>query len=227
MSNPDLAPIAGQSWESLSYREAMARLIEWGWTPCGIGDWAVALRSPSGEFAARVCPFDPAYTEFLELCRRCAGNPYLPRVEVALDLDGGASLTVMEFLAPVTADVAGQVKQRWQDGAGAPEPDRDFDALRRAAIALDAECRDRVPWWERVDLNEGNVRRAIDGRLVLTDIFCIEGAALYGQIRKDVSVVHDRIPRSRMRYALDIPFIARESSPDEIRALRQAWAAQP
>ena len=29
--------------------------------PCGIGDWAVALRSPDGSLAARVCPFGPAY----------------------------------------------------------------------------------------------------------------------------------------------------------------------
>ena len=33
-----------------------------------------------------------------------------------------------------------------------------------------------------------------------------------------------RIPRERMRYALDIPYIARENSAAEILALKNAWA---
>jgi hypothetical protein len=33
--------------------------------PCGVGDWAVALRSPEGTVVARVCPFDPAYRAFV------------------------------------------------------------------------------------------------------------------------------------------------------------------
>jgi hypothetical protein len=35
--------------------------------------------------------------------------------------------------------------------------------------------------------------------------------------------VHRQIPRERMRYALDIPYIARENSNAEILALK-AWA---
>jgi hypothetical protein len=51
----------------------------------------------------------------------------------------------------------------------------------------------------------------------------MDGAALYGQILKDVAAVHRRMPRERMRYALEIPYIARESSAAEISALQQAW----
>lgn len=40
----------------------------------------------------------------------------------------------------------------------------------------------------------------------------------------DVAEVHRRIPRERMRYALDIPYIARENSTAEVLALRKAWA---
>ena len=29
-----------------------------GWTPCGTGDWAVALASPDGTAAARISPFE-------------------------------------------------------------------------------------------------------------------------------------------------------------------------
>jgi hypothetical protein len=50
------------------------------------------------------------------------------------------------------------------------------------------------------------------------------GAELYGAILEDVAEVHRRIPRERMRYALDIPYIARENSTAEILALRTAWA---
>jgi hypothetical protein len=59
---------------------------------------------------------------------------------------------------------------------------------------------------------------------VLIDVFCMDGASLYSQILEDVAEVHRRIPRDRMRYALDIPYIARESSAAQILALRQAWA---
>jgi hypothetical protein len=47
-------------WESLSHRQVLAELAIQGWVPCGVGDWAVALRSPQGTLVARVCPFDPA-----------------------------------------------------------------------------------------------------------------------------------------------------------------------
>lgn len=66
--------------------------------------------------------------------------------------------------------------------------------------------------------------RAAGGRLVLIDVFCMDGASLYRAILEDVAGVHRRIPRERMRYALDIPYIARENSAAEILALRKAWA---
>jgi hypothetical protein len=62
------------------------------------------------------------------------------------------------------------------------------------------------------------------GRPVLIDVFCMAGTELYGAILHDVTGVHRRIPRERMRYALDIPYIARENSATEILALRKAWA---
>ena len=73
-------------------------------------------------------------------------------------------------------------------------------------------------------MNEAHIRKAADGRLVLIDVFCMDGASLYSKILEDVSEVHRRIPRGRMRYALDIPYIARENSIAEILALKKAWA---
>ncbi len=59
---------------------------------------------------------------------------------------------------------------------------------------------------------------------MLLDVYCMAGSDLYQAILDDVAAVHRRIPRDQMRYALDIPYIARENSPAEILALRKAWA---
>jgi hypothetical protein len=188
-----------------------------------VGDWAVALRSPRGTLAARVCPFDPAYAAFTDLCRECPGNRWLPRVELDAGLEGGGSVVVLEFAGRVDQAVANQVAGQWRAGTG----DAEFEEVRRVARLIDARYRESMPWWDGFDLNEAHIRRAGDGRLVLIDVFCLDGAALYGMILEDVAEVHRRMPRERMRYALDIPYIARESTAAEIGALREAWARAP
>lgn len=217
--NTERPRIPRLAWAALSHRQVLAELVEAGWTPSGSGDWATALRSPEGRLVARVCPFDPAYAAFVDLCRACAGNRWLPKIELASDLDGGGSVVFLEFAAPVDGAVAEQIADQWRRGDG----DAEFEEVRRAAHEIDARYRASTPWWDGIDLNGAHVRRAVDGRLVLIDVFCMDGASLYGKILEDVAEVHRRIPRDRMRYALEIPFIARESSPAEIQALRQAW----
>jgi hypothetical protein len=207
------------AWALMSHRRVLAELVGAGWVPCGAGDWAVGLRSPEGGLVARVCPFDPAYSAFVELCRVCAGNRWLPKVELAADLEVGGSVVFLEFVAPVEQEIAEQVAEQWKRAAG----DAQFEELRRAAQRIDAEYRNSTPWWDGFDLNSAHIRRTVDGRLVLIDVFCMDGASLYGQILEDVGEVHRLIPRERMRYALEIPYIARESSAAEIRALREAW----
>lgn len=206
-------------WESLSYRQVLAELIGQGWLPSGAGDWAVALRSLDGCLVARVCPFDPAYAAFVDLCGRCAGSRWLPKIELAAGLEGGGSVVFLEYAAAVERDLAAEIAARWRSGAG----DAQFAEVRRTALLVDAEFRVSTPWWHGLDLNAAHIRRAADGRLVLIDVFCMDGASLYGAILDDIVEVHHRIPRERMRYALEIPYIARESSPAEITALRRAW----
>jgi hypothetical protein len=41
------------------HRDAEQAFRAAGWTPCGTGDWAIALRAPDGTAAARISPFDP------------------------------------------------------------------------------------------------------------------------------------------------------------------------
>jgi hypothetical protein len=44
-----LALLGGQA----DHRDAERALLAAGWTACGAGDWAIALRSPDGRAAAR------------------------------------------------------------------------------------------------------------------------------------------------------------------------------
>jgi hypothetical protein len=156
----------------------------------------------------------------VDLCRECAGNRWLPRIELAADLEGGGSVVFLEFVAPVDDPVVKQFAEQWRTGAG----DADFEEVRRAAQMIDAEYRKSTPWWGGCDLDDGHIFRAADGRLVLIDVFCMAGTELYGAILEDVAEVHRRIPRERMRYALEIPYLARENSTAEILALRRVWA---
>jgi hypothetical protein len=169
-----------------------------------------------------VCPFDPAYSAFLELCRRCAGSRYLPRIDLTAALEGGGSLTVLEFLAPAQERAAGQLIRQWDQDDG----DAELSRVKAAALAVDEEYRARVPWWDGIDLNQGNVRASVDGRLMLVDVFCLDGAGLYGQILHDPAVVRRRIPEEERRHLLEIPYLARESSPAELQALQDAWFGQ-
>jgi hypothetical protein len=218
--DPDVVVLLDEIWAAKSHRQALAELVLLGWTPCGIGDWAVAVRSPGGLLAARICPFDPAYPAFLELCRQRPGNRYLPRVDLTASLDGGGSLTVMEFLTPSQEAAAAHLIRNWEQD----DQDAELSALRTAALAVDAEYRTGMPWWDGIDLNQENIRRSIDGQLKLVDVFCVDGAALYGQILEDAAVVRRLLLGEQRRYLLEIPYLARECSPDELDALRQAWA---
>ena len=161
-------------WESLSHRQVLAELAGAGWVPCGVGDWAVALRSPEGPVVARVCPFDPAYWAFVDLCRECAGNRWPPRIDLAAGLEGGGSVVFLEFVAPVDHPVHGQFAEQWQTRAGDPE----FQEVRRAAQLIHAEYRKSTPWGGRCDLDDAHLFSAADGRPVLLDVFCMAGIGL-------------------------------------------------
>ena len=129
---------------------------------------------------------------------------------------------VMSGLKNRLAAVAGQFAGQWRARSG----DAEFAEARRAAQMIDAEYRNRRPGGGGYDLDDAHIFRAAD-RPVLIDVFRMAGPSLYRAILDDVAGVHRRIPRERMRYALDIPYIARENSTAEILALRKAWARAP
>ena len=188
--------------------------------PCGVGDWAVALRSPEGT-VSRECARSTRRTRHSWTCAaECAGNRWLPRIELAADLEGGGSVVFLEYVAPVDHPVVKDFAEQWRARAGDPE----FREVSRAAQRIDAAVPEvdalvgiGATWTTRTSY------RAAD-RPVLLDVFCMAGSDLYRAILEDVAGVHRRIPRERMRYALEIPYIARENSAAEILALRKAWA---
>ena len=145
-----LPRIPGLPWALQSHRQVLAELATGG-----VGDWAVALRSPEGTVVARVFPFDPAYRAFVDLCRQCAGNRWLPRIELAAGLEGGGSVVFLEFVAPVDHPVHGQFAGQWRARAG----DAEFQKVRRAAQRIDAQYRESTPWWGRCDLDDAHIFR--------------------------------------------------------------------
>ncbi len=126
---------------------------------------------------------------------------------------------MLELLAPAQEAAATQLIRQWKQDEG----DAELSVVKAAALAVDEEYRARLPWWDGIDLNQGNVRQSVDGRLTLVDVFCMDGAALYGQILQDPAVVRQLIPVEERRHLLEIPYLARESSPAELHALQEVW----
>lgn len=200
----------------LNHREAAGWLLADGWNVCGVGDWATVWRSPDGELAARVSPFEPAYEVFVRLCRALPGNPLLPRVELDSPLEGGGRLTVMEFLTSTEYDQAAAVWKRW-DQADAEDP---VAAVRNEAERLNAEAAETIPYWGGLDRNPANVMTALDGALKLVDLFFAQGKQIYAELLENPAAVLASFPAERRRYMAEIGAVVRLSSPAELAELR-------
>jgi hypothetical protein len=191
-----------------------------GWTPSGVGDWAVVLRSPSGDLAARISPFDPVSTYTVRLFREASATGQVPILHGHRDLEGGAVLTVMEHLLPAEPDRAAAFFRALDERR--PEVATLADVVDR----LLTDARDEVPWCDRVDPNPANVMRRAEGGLVLTDPFFANGTKLYGSVLTDASVLARTIPADQRRHMFDLPLA--ESGPwdpVERERMRAALAA--
>jgi hypothetical protein len=184
---------------------AEALFTSHGWTRCGVGDWAVALRSPSGDLAARISPFDPVATYTVRLFREAADTGQVPVLHAHRELEGGAVLTVMEHLLPAAPDRAAWFFQALAESV--PEVTDLGDVVARVL----ADAHDELPWCDRLDSNPANVMRRADGGLVLTDPFFADGETLYGSLITDASVVARIIPPAQRRHMFDLPLA--ESGP--------------
>src|SRR5690606_20042766 len=92
--------------EQANHRDVEVALLAAGWTPCGAGDWAIALRSPDGAAAARISPFDPTGPYAAALYREAAHTRQVPELYAHCRLTGGGDLQVLEWLQSVPLDEA-------------------------------------------------------------------------------------------------------------------------
>ena len=213
-------------WPALDHRFARTQLERLGWEMCGQGDWAFVYRSPGGRFVARVSPFEPGYGYFVDLCEGCAGNRYVPRVELATRLEGGGHLAVLEHLDVPDERVVERFLRRWEHPEEA-EADADLRALRHEVDAIDSWGRQNVRWWgPRVDIGERHVLLSKDGYPKLIDLFFVEGDDLLDELINDPQEFARHMPLDQCRYILDIAdFQTGDYPADYLRRIRAALDA--
>jgi len=195
-------------------------LLAAGWTPCGAGDWAIALRSPDGTTAARISPFDPTGPYSAALYREAAHTRQVPELFAHRRLAGGGDLQVMELLRPVADDEAHAFHEaiKRRDPAVAELA----DVVRR----VHERARRELPWCGPLDHNPANVMRAADGRLVVTDLFYADGPSLYATAAEDPDLVVARIPEPERRFMTEIPVASSGPwEPERREAMRAGLAA--
>lgn len=204
----------------VDHRQAERALREAGWTFCGAGDWAIALRSPDGTTAARISPFDPTGPYTAALYRQAAHTGQVPALFAHARLAGGGDLQVMEWLRPVPRDEA--ITFHRAIAARAPHVADLVDTVRR----VHGQALRELPWCGPLDHNPANVMRAADGRLVVADLFYADGPSLYATAATDPDLLVARIPRSRRQFMTEIPLASSGPwQPGEQDAMRAGLAA--
>ena len=184
------------------HRDAERVLLATGWTPCGAGDWAIALRSPDGTMAARISPFDPTGPYSAALYREAAHTGQVPELFAHRRLVGGGDFQMPEWLRPVPPDEA--VAFHRAIAMRAPEVVDLADIIRR----VHERARRELPWCGPLDTNPANVMRGTDGRLVVADLFYADGPELYAPAATDPDLIVTLIPEAERRFMTEIPLAA-------------------
>lgn len=202
------------------HRDVEEALLAAGWTPCGAGDWAIALRSPAGTAAARISPFDPTGPYSAALYRQAAQTRQVPELFAHRRLAGGGDLQVLEWLRPVPNGEA--VAFHRAIASRAPEVAELADVVRR----VHEQARRELPWCGPLDTNPANVMRAADGRLVVADLLYADGPDLYATAATDPDRVVALIPEAERRFMTEIPLAASGPwQPGAQEAMRAGLAA--
>ena len=204
----------------VDHRDVEHALLAAGWTPCGAGDWAIALRSPDGTAAARISPFDPTGPYTAALYREAAHTRQVPKLFAHRRLIGGGDLQVMEWLRPVAEDEAVALHRAL--ARRAPEVADLVDVVRR----VHEQARWELPWCGPLDHNPANVMRAADGRLVAADLFYADGPNMYATAATDPDLIVAKIPQAERRFMTEIPLAASGPwEPGEQEAIRAGLTA--
>jgi hypothetical protein len=203
-----------------THRDAEQALLTAGWTPCGAGDWAIALRSPDGTTAARISPFDPTGPYSAALYRDAAHTRQVPELFAHRRLTGGGDLQLMEWLRPVPQPEAAAFHRAISTRS--PEVADLVDVIRR----IHTRALEELPWCGPLDDNPSNVMRGADDRLVVTDLFYADGPNLYATAASNPDLVVARIPEPERRFMTEIPLAASGPwQPGEQDAMRAGLTA--
>lgn len=185
-----------------THRDAERVFTEAGWTPCGAGDWAIALRSPDGTMAVRISPFDPTGPYTAEFYRDAAHTRQVPQLFAHRRLVGGGDLQVMEWLEAVNEQDAIEFHRAIENREESVT--ELVDIVRR----IHERALQELPWCGPLDQNPSNVMRGSDGRLVVCDLFYADGPDLYATAAAHPELVAARIPENERRFMTEIPLAA-------------------
>jgi hypothetical protein len=209
----------GHPRPDLDHRQVEQELLAAGWSCCGVGDWAIALRSPDGTAVARISPFDPAGPYVAAFYREASYTGQVPRLFAHHRLTGGGDFQLMEPLRPVPEVEAAAFHDAI--AARAPEVADLVDVVHRVHQRAQAE----LPWCGPLDDNPDNVMRTADGRLVIADLFSADGPKLYATAVSDPDLVVARIPEAERRFMTEIPLANTGSWEPAVRESMRAGLA--
>jgi hypothetical protein len=215
----DLGPLLAVEWPSRNHWSARAFLQELGWAFCGLGDWAYAYRSPNGRLVARVSPFELGYQYFVDLCERCAGNRYVPRLDLVDELEGGGHLAVLEYLNIADTSTVEAFLRSWTNPE---EADDDLRSLRSEVDRIDNWGQANLRWWVGIDIGQRHVLLSSDGHPKVIDLFG-RSTLLFRDLISDPREFSRHIASRRRRYILDVPDLRPDdNSPDYLYRIRKS-----
>ena len=197
--------------------EARAALEAAGWRLVGAGDWSWALADPTGAWAARITPFDPAYGLFARDCLAGPTNPWLPRMAALIPLRREGHVVVMERLWPAPAAAASAFCAALgianDTGYEPPDPGPEVAPgapgladLRARLQALIARGAARHRLWAGSDIRAGNVMADARGDLKLIDPVGLAGWKIAQALREGNAEPLAGLTRDLLADFLTIPY---------------------
>lgn len=196
--------------EARSWRDALEILDAAGWELLATGDWSWVHGSPGGEYALRTTPFDPAFREFIGLCRELPGNRHLPTIHGVFRYRDHSYSTVMERLLPCPRETARRFLSRWVADPLLSDSRVLYDALHGH--------RSKLPLFAGPDVFAGNLMVRSDGTPVVIDGFWIRGRELHDIITSDPAAAVGMYPEEALRRFAALPVMTEVDA----KALRAA-----
>lgn len=124
-----------------------------GWRFITAGDWAIVLRDPTDQWAARISPFELAYQHYVKICRELPDNRYTPEILLSTALEGGGHLVIMELLTDRNLPESDDPDPLWESS------DPELRTLRSAVEEVDRSRRESTPWWGGIDVKNSHFMR--------------------------------------------------------------------